>query len=205
MHGRRQAAHHGVRVSVNRRFLDFLSGSIAYVYGTGTALEMNDSPLASDVLARDLVNYLHRSYYHALTSRVDARIPRTGTQVSTIVRWYPGTTLSPIDLFYDRKDTLTKGVNLFVRQAIPLPEFMGTPGRWEALVDLRNLFDQGRGVLRTRDGELSLTDAHRVGYATANRRCNCDSVANCISDVFTFTFAIAIGATFKGNHSKLGI
>ena len=49
----------------------------------------------------------------------------------------------------------------------------------------------------------NFTDAHRVGYATANRRCNCDSVANCISDVFTF--AIAIGATFKGNHSKLGI
>jgi hypothetical protein len=156
-----QAAHHGVRVTVNRRFLDFLSGSIAYVYGTGTTLETNDSPLASDVLARDLVNYLHRSYYHALTSRVDARIPRTGTQVSTIVRWYPGITLSPIDLFYDRKDTLTKGVNLFVRQAIPLPEFMGTPGRWEALVDLRNLFDQGRGVLRTSDGELSLTRSPR--------------------------------------------
>ena len=74
----------------------------------------------------------------------------------------PGERLArTIDLFYDRKDTLTKGVNLFVRQAIPLPEFMGTPGRWEALVDLRNLFDQGRGVLRTSDGELSLTRSPR--------------------------------------------
>jgi hypothetical protein len=157
-----QARHHGVRMSVNRRLLDFLDGSVAYVYGTGTGLSFSDAPITTEVLANDLLNYLHRSYYHSVTSRVDARIPRTGTQVTTIFRWYPGTTLSPIDLFYDRKDTLTKGLSLFVRQAIPLPEFMGTPGRWEALVDLRNLFDQGRGFIRTTDGELNLTRSPRA-------------------------------------------
>jgi hypothetical protein len=154
-----QSAQRGMRVSVNQHFLDFLNGSIAYVYGTGIAVP--NGSIAGEVLARDLMNLLHRSYYHSLVGRVDARFQRTGTQVTTIVRWYPGVTLTPLDLFYDRKDTLTKGLNLFVRQAIPLPEFMGTPGRWEALVDLRNLFDQGKGTLRTPDGDLTLSRSPR--------------------------------------------
>lgn len=150
-----QSVQRGTRVSVNRRFLEFLNGSIAYVYGGGVAAP--SAQMAGEILARDLLHYLHRSYYHAVSGQVDARFPKTGTQLTTVVRWYPGLTLSPIDLFYDRRDTLTKGLNLFVRQAIPLPEFMGTPGRWEALVDLRNLFDQGKGHLRTSDGDLTLS------------------------------------------------
>ena len=54
-------------------------------------------------------------------------------------------------------DIMTKGVNFRFRQAIPVPEFMGTAGRWEALVDVRNLFDQGQDVVRTSDGEVVLT------------------------------------------------
>lgn len=150
-----QSAHRGARLSVNRTFLEFLNGSIAYVYGSGIAAPT--AQVAGEILARDLVSYLHRSYYHGVSGQLDARFPKTGTQLSTVVRWYPGLTLSPLDLFYDRRDTLTKGLNVFVRQAIPLPEFMGTPGRWEALVDVRNLFDQGKGFLRTSDGDLTLT------------------------------------------------
>jgi len=52
---------------------------------------------------------------------------------------------------------MTKGINFRIRQAIPLPEFMGSAGRWEALVDVRNLFDQGGDVIRASDGEVVLT------------------------------------------------
>jgi hypothetical protein len=48
-------------------------------------------------------------------------------------------------------------MSFFIRQAIPLPEFIGTAGRWEALVDVRNLLDQGKDRLQTTDGELILT------------------------------------------------
>ena len=65
--------------------------------------------------------------------------------------------MNPIDPFSDRKDTVTKGVSFFVRQGIPLPEFMGTVGRWEALVDIRNLLDQGKSRIISQDGELTLT------------------------------------------------
>lgn len=152
-----QTAQHGLRIAANRRILDFLTGSIAYVYGTGTAVRVDGSPVSTEELARDLLNYMHRSYYHSLTSQLNARFRKTHTEVTAIFRWYPGTPITPMDLFADRADVLTKGVNFMVRQALPFPDFLGAPGRWEALVDLRNLFDQGNPVIPTSDGELVLT------------------------------------------------
>jgi hypothetical protein len=152
-----QSAQHGMRLSVNRRILDCLNGSIAYVYGTATSPTGLDETVSADVLARDLLNHMQRSYYNSVTGQLSASFPRTKTHLSTIIRWYPGDPVTPIDLFADRTDIMTKGVNFRLRQAIPLPEFMGNTGRWEALVDVRNLFDQGRDVIRTNDGELVLT------------------------------------------------
>jgi len=152
-----QTEQHGMRLAMNRGFLDFLRGSIAYVYGSGTAVSIPDELITSDFLARNLLNHIQKSYYHSFTSQLEAIFPRTRTHLTTIVRWYPGTTLSPIDIFSDRKDTASKGISFFIRQAIPLPEFIGTAGRWEALVDVRNLLDQGKDRIQTTDGELILT------------------------------------------------
>src|SRR5439155_575456 len=126
-----------------------------------TYLDRGYETLTSDILARRLLEYVERSYYHVLTSQVDANFPKTRTRISTVVRWHPGYTLNPIDPFSDRKDTVTKGVSFFVRQGIPLPEFMGTVGRWEALVDVRNLLDQGKSRIISQDGELTLTRNQR--------------------------------------------
>jgi hypothetical protein len=152
-----QTAQHGLRIIANRRILDFLTGSIAYVYGTGTAVRLDGSSMTSEELVRDLLAYMHRSYYHSLTSQMSARFRKTHTEVTAIFRWYPGAPITPMDLFADRADVLTKGVNFIVRQELPFPEFMNTVGRWEALVDVRNLFDQGNPVIPTSDGELVLT------------------------------------------------
>ena len=152
-----QTAQRGMRVAMNRRILDYLNGSIAYVYGTGTGVAGVDDSITSDLLARSLLNYMQRSYYHALTGQLNAIFPRTHTHMTAVVRWYPGQPLTPIDLFADRADMLTKGVDLSIRQPIPLPEFMGNAGRWEALVDVRNMFDQGRDTVATQDGGLILT------------------------------------------------
>ncbi len=152
-----QTAQHGLRVVANRRILDFLTGSIAYVYGTGTAVHVDGRSVSSEELAQDLLAYMHRSYYHSVTGQLSASLRKTHTNVTAILRWYPGTPISPMDLFTDHADVLTKGVNFMVRQALPFPEFMNTVGRWEVLVDVRNLFDQGNPVIPTSDGELVLT------------------------------------------------
>ncbi len=146
----------GLRLAMNRKFLDFLNGSIAYVYGTGTSVSGTDASLSSEALAQSLINYMQRSYYHSLMGQVSATFPRTRTHVAAAVRWYPEHPLTPIDLFGDRADMFNKGVNFSVRQPIRLPEFMGTSGRWEALVDVRNLFDSGQQFLPARDGQLVL-------------------------------------------------
>ena len=152
-----QTAQHGLRIAANRRILDFLTGSIAYVYGTGTAVQVDGSSITSEQLARDLLAYMHRSYYHSLTGQLSATVRKTHTSVTAILRWYPGMPITPIDLFSDHADVYTKGVNFIVRQALPMPEFMGVVGHWEALVDVRNLFEQGNPLIPTSDGELVLT------------------------------------------------
>lgn len=152
-----QTSQRGMRIAMNRRILDCLNSSIAYVYGTGTNLSGPEDSLSNEVLARSLLDFLQRSYYHMLTGQVQTTFPHTHTTLTAVVRWYPQYSLTPIDLFDDRADMLSKGVNFSIRQPIPLPEFMGSSGRWEALVDVRNLFDQSHQIVPTSDGELVLT------------------------------------------------
>ncbi len=152
-----QTAQRGMRLAMNRRIIEYLNGSIAYVYGTATSLGSIDDGVTSEALAASLLNYMQRSYYHSVTGQLNATFPRTHTHMTAVVRWYPGQALTPIDLFADKTDMLTKGVNFSIRQPIPLPDFMGSTGRWEALVDVRNLFDQGRDFVQTPDGGIVLT------------------------------------------------
>jgi hypothetical protein len=152
-----QSAQRGVRIAMNRKFLDCLTGSIAYVYGSGANLAGEDPRMSSELLARHLLDYVQRSYYHSLTTRLNAVLPRTQTNITAVIRWYPGSTLTPIDLFGDRSDMMSKGANFIIRQPIPLPEFLGSTRRWEALVDVRNLFDQNLQRVQTADGDIILT------------------------------------------------
>jgi len=151
-----QSAQQGLRLVMNRKLFDFLTGTVTYVYGSGTGTDGSNAMDSSEDVRRNILKYMTKSYYHSITSQLDATIPRTGTSLISIVRWYPGDPVTPIDLFADRMDVMTKGVNFRVRQVIPIPEFMGS-GRWEALVDVRNLFDQGFDHVRTKDGEILLT------------------------------------------------
>ncbi|NWG13974.1 MAG: carboxypeptidase regulatory-like domain-containing protein [Acidobacteria bacterium] len=152
-----QTAQRGMRLAVNRNILDFLAGSIVYVYGTGTALSANGGTLSGEQLAQRLLEFMQRSYYHSVSGRVQANFRRTRTNMTAAVRWYPGDPLTPVDLFADRSDMLSKGVNLSIRQQLPLPEILGSVGRWEALVDVRNMFENGNARVRTSDGQLVLS------------------------------------------------
>jgi hypothetical protein len=147
----------GFRFAADRRLSDYLSGSFSYVYGSGTGLTDTSTSLGSEQLARDLLSYMRQSYFHSITSQLRAQIPRTRTNFTTSVRWYPGTPVTSLDQFADRTDILTKGVSFSIRQAIPVPEFMGTSGRWEAIIDVRNIFEQGQDRIRTGDGDLLLS------------------------------------------------
>jgi hypothetical protein len=152
-----QDAQQGMRLAVARMLMESVRGSITYDYGSAAGLSGSKKLLSSDVMMSNLLDFINQSYYHSVTGQLEARIPRTRTQVQATIRWYPGNPISPIDLFADRLDTFTKGMGFSLRQTIPVPVFMGYAGRWEALIDLRNPFDQGRNIISTTDGELTLT------------------------------------------------
>ena len=152
-----QDAHHGIRVAFARMLLDSLRGSVTYNYGTAASLNGLQGSISSDAMASRILDFVQRTYFHSVTSQLDANIAPTRTLIQATLRWNPGDPISSIDLFADRIDIFSKGMSFSVRQAIPLPEFMGCAGRWEALVDIRNPFDMGRGRYATSDGEISLT------------------------------------------------
>lgn len=154
--GEDHSLQRGLRVTINRKILDRLNGSLAYGYGTATSLSDIDGFLSSGALNGNLLRYTRQQYQHAITGQLDAIIPLTKTNLRATVRWYPGNPLTPIDWFSDRMDIGTKSTNLEIRQAFPLPEFMGNAGHWEILIDLRNILNQGKEVMPIPDGEIAL-------------------------------------------------
>jgi hypothetical protein len=146
----------GVRITVRRRLADTLRTSVDYVYGDALNISGIDGVISSDQLDGKLAGYLNQRNQHSITGRVNATIPYIKTSVLATMRWYPGNPLTPVDWFSDRMDIGTKSINFELRQAFPLPEFMATTGRWEVLVDLRNVLNQGREVISTKDGEIVL-------------------------------------------------
>ncbi len=151
-----QDAQQGIRIAFARMLLDSVRGSIGYNYGTASGFTGSEGFMSSEYIASRFLDFIQRSYYHSITSQLEAKFPQTQTQLQATVRWNPGNPISTIDLFADRTEIFTKGMSFSIRQAIPLPEFMGCAGRWEALVDIRNPFDMGRNRISTSDGEISV-------------------------------------------------
>jgi hypothetical protein len=146
----------GARVTVKRKIIDNLSGSLDYVYGAATSISGMSELTSSDCLTGDLANYMRQRYQHAVTGRLNATLPITKTNLLATMRWYSGNPLTPVDWFSDHMDIGTKSANIEIRQSIPFPDLMGTTGRWEVWLNLRNIFNQGRESLPATDGELVL-------------------------------------------------
>ncbi len=154
--GEDHSSQRGLRVAVYRKIMNHLAGSIAYGYGTAASISSIDDPVTLRSPDSALLSYACRRYQHAITGRIDATVPLTKTNLLATVRWYPGNPLTPIDWFSDRMDIGINSANLEIRQSLPLPESVGNAGHWEILVDLRNIFNQGREIIPTTDGEIVL-------------------------------------------------
>jgi hypothetical protein len=146
----------GMRITLQQKILDCLKGSLAYVYGDAIDISDIEGSISSPELDETLASYMLQSTQHSITGRLNAIIPVTKTNVLATVRWYPGNALTPVDWFSDRMDIGTKSTNFEIRQTIPLPEFLGTSGQWEVMLNMRNVLNQGREHLRAKDGEIVL-------------------------------------------------
>jgi len=141
----------GMRVVVNRQFLEFLRSSIAYVYGTSPTLQGFDVLITGEAFPEPRTA---KTLFHTVTTRLDADLPQTNTRISTSFRWVFGTPLGPLDPFSDY-DNLGSGNSHFsIRQVVPVPNLWGVSGKWEVLVDMRNFLKSDDPRLQLPQGKL---------------------------------------------------
>jgi hypothetical protein len=142
----------GMRFTVKHKVLEFLNGSVSYIYGESKGISKKSERLSSSWLEVHPGRFMAQRCEHSITGRFDTTLPYTKTNLVTTVRWNSGNPLTALDWFSDRMDIGTKSTNFEIRQALPMPEFFGTVGRWEFLLDLRNVLNQGKDRLATADG-----------------------------------------------------
>ena len=154
-----QGDSEGLRVAYGRQWLEGLHGSVAYVLATGV-----EAPRGGRLvpLSRELLMDLHRrGSFHLISAQIETGLSRTGTHVTTIFKWMPRKPVNTLDLFSDTWDVANAGVNLFIRQDLPLPLLQNLLSGWEASVDVRNLLDQNNGVVITSSGETIILKTPR--------------------------------------------
>lgn len=150
------SSQQGTRLTINRNFFDFINSSIAYVYGEATNISSIDPTSGDKINSGFLKKFARQRYHHAITGKIDGKLRATKTNLRATFRWYPENPVTPVDWFSDRMDIGTKSVNFEIRQIIPFPNFLGSQGRWEVLIDLRNMFNQGKEAMPISNGELVL-------------------------------------------------
>jgi hypothetical protein len=150
------SSQRGARLTIKQKITDNFSGSVAYVYGESTSISELNELVSSEYLNSRLADFMKQSCQHSITGSLSAAIPLTKTTLLAVMRWYTRNPLIPVDWFSDRMDIGTKSANFEIRQAVPLPDIMGTEGQWDVWVNLRNVLNQGREILAVTDGEVVL-------------------------------------------------
>ena len=94
-----------------------------------------------------------------VTIRVAGTVPGTGTRIAANYGWTDFRVLMPVHLYVTQTGSQDIGVNIHVRQPLPL---IRVPWRMEATADLRNLLAQGYLPLSGTGGRSVLTNSPRL-------------------------------------------
>ena len=97
-------------------------------------------------------------YFNMVSASVDASIQKTGTNIAAVYRRTDGTPLTPLDVHSDYYDVSDNSLNFFIRQSIPI---LTSLGKWEAIIDIRNIMNQGVLAYESPNGDLILVRATR--------------------------------------------
>src|SRR5262249_34480288 len=150
--GETQTGHaRGIRVVYHRRITQKIDGTIGYAVGQGQQLDSRG--------ITDPASLFRNGMFQVLAAKVDANFVRTGTKVSTVVRFAPERAVFAIDPFQGQISTYDPNLSVSLTQDLPNIGFI--PGQWAAIVDLRNLFDQ-QGAIGDERQELIASRYHRL-------------------------------------------
>ncbi len=147
---------------VRRRLGNSLKTSVSYIRGNAAGVSQNTTLIFDELSLHELIE---RRNYHTLNAEIDAHIPFSGTRLKALVKFAAnGHPITTLDAFADTYETGNEGINLFVRQVVPVPggwlaflgmDFLSTY-EIEALLDIRNLTNEHLGKVSTKVGDVSL-------------------------------------------------
>jgi hypothetical protein len=124
------------------------------MYGSSGVLTADRNSIESSD-PDELRSMIHASRRHAVTARVSAVAPVTGTHFIASYQWADNRfAVTPGHLYSTQSMRPVPGLNLYIRQ--PLPTYLNLPWRMEATADLRNLLAQGYLPIGIPDGRQLL-------------------------------------------------
>ena len=138
----------GVRLHFNREFRTFSAG-VGYTSATGIGLARDGRTID------EIRNHFDRQRFHVVTARFNTEVDLTNTQVTAVYRWISNFSASSVDPYQNLVEYNEPTLSLTVAQA--LPSWRALPGKVQAIVDARNLFEQPFGA-----GQLQLAPSPRL-------------------------------------------
>ena len=139
----------GLRVSYARKIRDRLQTALGYGYAGVLAPSRHHLETG---LADELRGVLESQRAHLLLASVSAELPGAGTVMTGSYQWSSRQSVLPADPFNDFSSRSAPGLNLVVRQPLPIGD--GMPGQIEVSADLRNLLKTGYVPLHFADGRI---------------------------------------------------
>jgi len=130
----------GVRMHADRSFRGFEAG-VGYTYASARGFDQD--VVSPEELRRDAV----RRNFHVVTARVKTDIDLTQTAVTAVYRWNSGFSLAAVDPYQRFAEYNDPTLSITIAQ--DLPSWKIFPGRFQAVVDARNLFEPSFGSRRT--------------------------------------------------------
>ncbi|MGW8180535.1 MAG: hypothetical protein ACWGQW_17515, partial [bacterium] len=157
-----QAQTHAYRATVRRTFSPNISAELSYIRGTAAGLNSS----LPDKMSYDLVlDSIGPQRYQAISSQLQVLLPVSKTHITALVKFVPvGKPVTNVDSLSDVYETGNEGINLFIRQVIPIPvgvlSLFGfdliSLQRIEALLDIRNLSNANLARQMTPEGAVVL-------------------------------------------------
>ncbi|MBZ5516310.1 MAG: carboxypeptidase-like regulatory domain-containing protein [Acidobacteriia bacterium] len=148
----------GVRAALTHSAGSNVQLAVLYAMGDALAMEHRERPVAAPVT--DLRSVLSKRETQIVGGRVSARLPVTGTRITTSYEWMPAGRVTEVDPYGQASSQLQPYLGIQIRQ--PLPNLAFLPAKIEALADFRNLLAQGyTPVSQSGDDTLLLTPMYR--------------------------------------------
>lgn len=141
----------GMRVVYHRHINKMVDTALGYAFGEGQQLDERG--------ISEPAHLFRNARFQVISAKVDANFISTGTRVSTVLRVAPAQAVFAIDPFQGQVATYDPNISVMLTQDLPSLGFL--PGQWQAIVDLRNLFDQ-QGAVSDERQELVASRFHRL-------------------------------------------